>query len=82
MEVSNLSGLKPPSLDSTGSVVMSVLLSMHGPKYLLEECTRANPDARICPLTCASVEQARQAELVGSNSQVIILIAIRCSPNL
>ena len=49
---------------------------------LLEECARANPDARICPLTYASVDRARQAKSVGSNSLVIILIAIRRSPNL
>ena len=49
---------------------------------LLEECTWANPDARICPLTYASVDRARQAESVGSNSLVSILIAIRRSQNL
>ena len=49
---------------------------------LLEESAWANPDARIRPLTHASVDRARQAESVGSNSLVIILIAIRCSPNL
>ena len=49
---------------------------------VLEECARANPDARICPLTHASVDRAYKAELVGSNSLVSILIAIRRSPNL
>jgi hypothetical protein len=49
---------------------------------VLEECARANPDARIRPLTHASVDRAYQAESVGSNSLVIILIAIRRSPNL
>ena len=51
-------------------------------RWLLEECAQANPDARIHPLTQASVDRARQAESVGSNSLVIILIAIRRSPNL
>ena len=49
---------------------------------VLEENARANPDARIRPLTHASVDQAHQAELVGRNSLFSILIAIRCSPNL
>ena len=49
---------------------------------VLEECARANPDARIRPLTHVSVDRAFQAELVGSNSLVTILIAIRRSPNL
>ena len=49
---------------------------------VLEECARANPDARIRPLTHASVDRAYQAESVGSNSLVSILIAIRRSPNL
>jgi hypothetical protein len=44
---------------------------------MLEENTRANPDARIRPLTHASVNRARQAKSVGSNSLVSILIAIR-----
>ena len=35
---------------------------------VLEENARANPDARIRPLTHASVDRARQAKLVGSNS--------------
>jgi len=51
-------------------------------QQLLEECARANPDARIRPLTHASVDRAYQAESVGSNSLVSILIAIRHSPNL
>ena len=49
---------------------------------MLEECARANPDTRICPLTHASVDRAYQAKLVGSNSLGSILIAIRRSPNL
>jgi hypothetical protein len=49
---------------------------------MLEECARANPDARIRPLTHVSVDRAFQAESVGSNSLVTILIAIRRSPNL
>ena len=49
---------------------------------VLEECARANPDARIRPLTHASVDRAYQAESVGSNSLLSILIAIRRSPNL
>ena len=50
---------------------------------VLEEYARAkNPDARIRPLTYASVDRAHQAASVGSNSLVSILIAIRRSPNL
>ncbi len=49
---------------------------------VLEESARANPDARIRPLTHVSVDRAFQAKSVGSNSLVTILIAIRCSPNL
>jgi len=49
---------------------------------LLEENARANPDARICPLTHVSVDRAFQAESVGSNSLLNIFIAIRRSPNL
>jgi len=49
---------------------------------MLEENTRANLDARIRLLTHASVDQARQAELVGRNSSFSILIAIHRSPNL
>ena len=41
---------------------------------VLEECARANPDARICPLTHASVDRAHQAESVGSNSLVVFLL--------
>jgi hypothetical protein len=52
------------------------------PPLLLEECARANPDARIRPLTHASVDRAYQAESVESNSLLSILIAIRRSPNL
>ena len=44
---------------------------------LLEESARANPDARIRPLTHVSVDRAYQAESVGRNSLVTILIAIR-----
>ena len=47
----------------------------------MEESARANPDARIRPLTHVSVDRAFQAESVGSNSLVTILIAIRRSPN-
>ena len=49
---------------------------------MLEECARANPDARIRPLTHVSVDRAYQAKSVGSNSLLSILIAIRRSPNL
>jgi hypothetical protein len=49
---------------------------------LLEENARANPDVRIRPLTHASVDRAHQAESVGRNSSLSILIAIRRSPNL
>ncbi len=48
---------------------------------MLEECARAHPDARIRPLAYASVDRAYQAESVGRNSLVSILIAIRRSPN-
>ena len=47
----------------------------------MEESARANPDARIRPLTHVSVDRAFQAESVGGNSLVSILIAIRRSPN-
>ncbi len=47
----------------------------------MEENARANPDARIRPLTHASVDRAHQAESVGRNSSFSILIAIRRSPN-
>ena len=47
----------------------------------MEESARANPDARIRPLTHVSVDRAFQAESVGGNSLVTILIAIRRSPN-
>jgi hypothetical protein len=49
---------------------------------VLEESARANPDARIRPLTHVSVNRAYQAESVGGNSLVTILNAIRRSPNL
>ena len=49
---------------------------------VLEESARANPDARIRPLTHVSVDRAYQAKSVGGNSLVTILIAIRRSPNL
>ncbi len=48
----------------------------------MEENARANPEARIRPLTHVSVDRAYQAELVVSNSLLSILIAIRRSPNL
>ncbi len=48
---------------------------------MVEESARANPDTRIRPLTHASVDRASQAESVGSNLLVSILIAIRRSPN-
>ncbi len=47
---------------------------------MLEENARANPDARIHPLTHVSVDRAYQAESVGSNSLLSTLIAIRRSP--
>ncbi len=53
----------------------------HRDSLVLEESARANPDARIRPLTHVSVDRAYQAESVGSNSLVIIIIAIRRSPN-
>jgi hypothetical protein len=49
---------------------------------LFKECARADPDALIRLLTYASVDRACQAKSVGSNSLVIILIAILHSPNL
>ncbi len=49
---------------------------------MLEENAWANPDACIRLLTHVSVDRAYQAELVGSNSLLSILIAIRRSPNL
>ena len=49
---------------------------------VLEESAWANPDARIRPLTHVSVNRAYQAESVGRNSLVTILIAICRSPNL
>jgi len=49
---------------------------------VLEENARANTDARIRPLTHVSVDRAYQAESVGSNSLLSILIAIHRSPNL
>ena len=49
---------------------------------VLEENARANPDARIRPLTHVSVDRAYQAKSVGRNSLVTILIAIHRSPNL
>ena len=41
---------------------------------MLEENARANPDARIHPLTHVSVDRAYQAELVGSNSYLVFLL--------
>ena len=49
---------------------------------VLEESARANPDAGIHPLTHVSVVWAYEAESIGSNSLVSILIAICRSPNL
>jgi hypothetical protein len=49
---------------------------------VLEESARASPDARIRPLSHASVDRAGGAESVGSNSFFSTLIAIRRSPNL
>jgi hypothetical protein len=49
---------------------------------VLEENARANPDARIRPLTQVSVDRAYQAKSVGSNSLLSNLIAICRSPNL
>jgi len=46
------------------------------PVSLLEENARANPDARIRPLTHVSVDQAYQAESVGRNSLVTILLLL------
>ena len=51
-------------------------------RKVLEESARATPDARIRPLTHVSVDRAFQAESVGGNSLLSILIAIRRSPNL
>jgi len=48
---------------------------------MLEENARANPDARIRPLTHASVDRAHQAESVGRNSSFSILISILESEN-
>ena len=41
---------------------------------VLEESARANPDARIRPLTHVSVDRAYQAELVGSNFSLVFLL--------
>jgi hypothetical protein len=49
---------------------------------MFEESAQANPDARIRLLTQVSVDRAYQAESVGRNSLLSILIAIRRSPNL
>ena len=46
---------------------------------LLEENAWANRNARIRPLTHASVDRAHQAKLVGRNSLLSILIAILLS---
>ena len=50
--------------------------------WVLEEGARSSYETRIRPLTHVSVDRAYQAESVGSNSLVSILIAIRRSPNL
>ncbi len=49
---------------------------------LLEENARANPDARIHPLTHISVDRAYQAESVGSNSLLSTLICYLSLSNL
>ncbi len=52
---------------------------------LVRQCWRKRSGQSRCslrPLTHASVDRAYQAESVGSNSLVTILIAIRRSPNL
>ena len=43
----------------------------------MEESARSSYETRIRPLTHVSVDRAYQAESVGSNSLVSILIAIR-----
>ena len=47
---------------------------------MLEESARSSYETRIRPLTHVSVDRAYQAESVGSNSLLSILIAIRRSP--
>jgi len=63
----------------TQAMMFAMLQEQH---QLLEENARANPNARIRPLTHVSVDQAYQAESVGSNSLLSYLIAICHSPNL
>ena len=41
---------------------------------LLEESARANPDARIRPLTHVSVDRAYQAESVGRTLYLVFLL--------
>jgi hypothetical protein len=60
----------------------ALLIRLKRAGIVLKECTRANPDARIRPLTHASVDRAHQAESVGRNSLLSILFAICRSPNL
>jgi len=87
--VFGLGRLDNPSLpDELLSVILCVPSLLRRARTLinlesmLEECARANPDARFHPLTHVSVDRAYQAESVGSNSLLSIPIAIRCSPNL
>ncbi len=61
---------------------LPIWISFHINPRMLEESARANPDARIRPLTHVSVNRAYQAESIGRNSLLSILIAIRRSPNL
>ena len=69
-------------------VVASTILRCYDDSYayktesVLEESARSSYETRIRPLTHVSVDRAYQAESVGSNSLVSILIAIRRSPNL
>jgi hypothetical protein len=78
--------VRPSRRNSTTILRVPLLLRrarMHiNLESVLEESARANPDARIRPLTHISVDRAYQAESVGRNSLVTILIAIRRSPNL
>ena len=67
--------LRVPSLLRQARTLMNL-------ESVLEESARANPDARIRPLTHVSVDRAYQAESVGRNSLVTIVIAIHRSPNL
>jgi len=66
---------------ATGHICKDKLL-FTGDLVLLEENARANLDARIRPLTHASVDRAHQAKSVGRQSLLSFLIAICRSPNL